>query len=83
MQHLGNVCHHTLLNGARLSIDHVTKTSTIQVHRLAANIDELYLQLYFENDAKSGGGPISKCSMNKQEQYCLVTFTETSGNVCF
>ena len=55
---------------------------SVLVKGFVGNVDTEYLEMYFENEERSGGGAIENISVNPTLLQALITFAEASGK-CF
>ncbi|XP_072025000.1 protein mono-ADP-ribosyltransferase PARP14-like [Amphiura filiformis] len=66
------------LNNVAVKADTVQVTDCILVQGLETNISEDMLELYFENERKSGGGPVTDVEFDEESNIAIVFFEDYS-----
>ena len=56
-------------------------TNSIMVLGIDENMNEDVLEMLFENEAKSGGGPVEKITIDPEFGMAVVTFLKTKGQL--
>lgn len=62
-----------------MPLDDDIKSCAIEVKGLRESASENFLELYFENVGRSGGGPVEKVFLNKEARSAIVVFEEATG----
>ncbi|WAR21743.1 PAR14-like protein, partial [Mya arenaria] len=80
---LERVCRDKPLEGSYLDVSSVPISNCIVVFNIPDNVTKDMVELYFENNKRSNGGPVSKVGMFKSLGFCLVYFDDfkTVGSV--
>ncbi|WAR21754.1 Y508-like protein [Mya arenaria] len=71
------------MEGSYLDVSSVPMSNCIVVFNIPDNVTKDMVELYFENNKRSNGGPVSKVGMFKPLGFCLVYFDDfkTVGSV--
>ncbi|WAR21737.1 PAR14-like protein, partial [Mya arenaria] len=64
------------LEGSYLKVACVPISNCILVSNISDSATKDMIELYFENNKRSNGGPVSKVEMFKNQGYCLVYFND-------
>ena len=54
----------------------MTTPTHIIVHNVPTEANEEYLQMFFENTKRQGGGPVKNVELFRDEQMALIEFEE-------
>ncbi|WAR21773.1 hypothetical protein MAR_015747 [Mya arenaria] len=73
---LKRVCRDNPLENSYLDVSSVPISNCILVSNMPDNVTKDMVELYFENNRRSNGGPVSKVEMFKTLGYCLVYFND-------
>ncbi|WAR21762.1 LOW QUALITY PROTEIN: PAR10-like protein [Mya arenaria] len=76
LEKLEQVCKVKSLEGSNLKVSSVPISNCIIVSNISDNVHKDMVELYFENNKRSNGGPVSKVEMFKNQGYCLVYFND-------
>ncbi|XP_052770996.1 uncharacterized protein LOC128210685 [Mya arenaria] len=76
LEKLEQVCKVKPLEGSNLKVSSVPISNCIIVSNISDNVHKDMVELYFENNKRSNGGPVSKVEMFKNQGYCLVYFND-------
>lgn len=66
------------MEGVSLRVNPVAMSNCISVANLAPDVTVDTVKYYFENKRRSGGGPVSKVSIN-EDGTCLLYFRDNSS----
>ncbi|KAK3598391.1 hypothetical protein CHS0354_019795 [Potamilus streckersoni] len=75
-QKLEEACKQRSLEGKHLQPSKVHVSNCILVLNLKITTTEDEIELYFENEKRSWGGPVEKVEFKREEEYCLVYFED-------
>ncbi len=64
------------LKKSTISAEQVKVTDGILVQGLEADTSRDMIELYFENQRKSGGGPVNEVEVNEEENTAFVSFED-------
>lgn len=67
------------LNGATVSLAWVPQTRAVRVVDSAAPVDQLLLELYLENERRSGGGPLEGLRSLPRQLGTVILFQQWQG----
>ncbi|KAJ8320637.1 hypothetical protein KUTeg_002224 [Tegillarca granosa] len=81
IQKLIMACKKRALEKHFLSVSRVPVTNCIKVSGLKDTTSKDTIEFYFENTKRSGGGDIEKIEMKKDDNTCLVYFSDVSESV--
>ncbi|KAL3864767.1 hypothetical protein ACJMK2_006423 [Sinanodonta woodiana] len=73
---LEEACKKRPLEGSYLVPSKVYVSSSIIISNLKTTTTKDTIQLYFENEKRSWGGPVEKVEFCRDEEYCLVHFVD-------
>ncbi|KAL3864768.1 hypothetical protein ACJMK2_006424 [Sinanodonta woodiana] len=73
---LEEACKKRPLEGSYLVPSKVYVSNSIIISNLKTTTTEDTIQLYFENEKRSYGGPVEKVEFKREEEYCLVFFED-------
>ncbi|KAK3598400.1 hypothetical protein CHS0354_019803 [Potamilus streckersoni] len=73
---LEEACKKRALEGSHLQPSKVNVSNCILVLNLKITTTEDTIELYFENEKRSWGGPVEKVEFKREEEYCLVFFED-------
>ena len=62
--------------GSDPASDYGEKSKTILVSNLPTRANKDYLEMFFENTKKQGGGPVKSVDMNEEEDAAIIEFFE-------
>ncbi|KAK3598393.1 hypothetical protein CHS0354_019796 [Potamilus streckersoni] len=79
-QKLKEACKKRALEGSHLQPSKVHVSNCILVLNLKISTTEDTIELYFENEKRSKGGPVEKIEFHRDKEYCLVYFED--HNIC-
>ncbi|XP_070575135.1 protein mono-ADP-ribosyltransferase PARP14-like isoform X2 [Ptychodera flava] len=66
------------LDGSKLQLFSLNETSTVEITDLPDNVTPDWLELYFENKKRSGGGDVESVTINPDKGSAKVTFSNSS-----
>ncbi|KAL3864673.1 hypothetical protein ACJMK2_006335 [Sinanodonta woodiana] len=75
-QKLEEACKKRALEGNHLQPSKVPVSNCILVLNLKIETTDDTIELYFENEKRSWGGPVEKVEFRRDEEYCLVFFED-------
>ncbi|KAL3864677.1 hypothetical protein ACJMK2_006338 [Sinanodonta woodiana] len=73
---LEEACKKRSLEGSYLLPSKVYVSNSIIISNLKTTTTEDTIELYFENEKRSWGGPVEKVEFKRDEEYCLVFFED-------
>lgn len=80
---LQTTCQKKSLDGSFVTIHPVFVTNCIIVRGYSENTTEDRLEWYFENKKKSGVEGVTEIKIDKEEDYCIIYFQDSKGEVHF